>query len=230
MRQVSGEDCEIVGASRTDSGAHAKGQVCHFDTVRPIEPEKWVRALNKLLPSDLAVVGAARAPDRFHSRFCAEDRWYRYRIRTGPRDPLLGRWAHEFGKPLDVERMDRATEVLLGEHDFRSFTAELNPSVENTIRTLRKIELWPTGQGVRIDVVGTAFLRGMMRRIAGALLEVGAGKRPESDVRKLLDPTIRDAIHRPEVLPAQGLTLMGVRYGRPLRDHRDSVEEVTNDE
>lgn len=85
VRRVSGEDTEIVGASRTDSGAHAKGQVCHFDTATPIEPARWTQALNRILPPDVAVCRAAYVSPRFHARFCAGDRRYRYRIATGDR-------------------------------------------------------------------------------------------------------------------------------------------------
>ncbi|KXK13762.1 MAG: pseudouridylate synthase I [Armatimonadetes bacterium OLB18] len=102
VRRVSGEDTEIVGASRTDSGAHAKGQVCHFDTATPIEPARWTQALNRILPPDVAVCRAAYVSPRFHARFCASDRRYRYRIATGDRDPFADRYAHWLGRTLDL--------------------------------------------------------------------------------------------------------------------------------
>ncbi|MCW5941380.1 MAG: tRNA pseudouridine(38-40) synthase TruA [Fimbriimonadaceae bacterium] len=225
VRLVSGEEIEIVGASRTDSGAHARGQVCHFDTSRPISSEKWVFALNRVLPADLAVIRASNVPDRFHSRFCAKDRTYRYRIRVGGRDPFRSRYAHTITRPLDVERMRGAATSLLGRHDFRAYTEELAPHIVNTVRTLRKVEVSATKDEVRIEIVGTAFLRGMMRRMSGVLLEVGSGKRPVEDVGRLLDPNLRDGLTWPVVLPARGLTLMRVRYDRPLRDNRMDSDE-----
>lgn len=226
VRRVSGEDTEIVGASRTDSGAHAKGQVCHFDTGTPIEPARWVQALNRVLAPDVAVCKAAKVSQRFHARFCASDRWYRYRIATGDRDPFADRYAHWLGRPLDIEAMRTAAGELVGEHDFRRLTAELDPLVRNCVRELRSVEVSEVGNEVRIDVVGTAFLRGMMRRIAGLLLEVGRSQRAAEDARRLL----QGKGHLPPVLPAQGLTLMRVRYSRPLYDirFRDDTDQPDN--
>ncbi|RIK01094.1 MAG: tRNA pseudouridine(38-40) synthase TruA [Armatimonadetes bacterium] len=225
VRRVSGEDTEIVGASRTDSGAHAKGQVCHFDTATPIEPARWTQALNRILPPDVAVCRAAYVSPRFHARFCASDRRYRYRIATGDRDPFADRYAHWLGRTLDLLAMRTAAGELVGEHDFRSFTAELDPAIRNCVRELRSVEVSQVGDEVRIDVVGTAFLRGMMRRIAGLLLEVGRGKRGAEDARLLL----RGEGHLPPVLPAKGLTLMRVRYTRPLYDIRFRDDPVQPD-
>src|SRR5476651_156283 len=101
VRQVSGEEIEIVGASRTDSGAHAKGQVCHFDSEVNMEPIKWARVLNKVLAPDLGVVSSKQVSGEFHSRFSAQDRFYRYRILTGVRDPIRSRFVHENGRELD---------------------------------------------------------------------------------------------------------------------------------
>lgn len=220
VRLVSGEETEIQGASRTDSGAHAKGQVCHFDTPNPMPPHKWAPVLNRLLPPDLAVRESSAASPDFHSRFCALDRHYRYRILLGARDPHRARYVHEYGKPLDPERMRQAADRLLGNHDFLAFTEELEPSVENTRRTLYRFEVSQTRDEVWVDVVGTAFLRGMMRRMAGALLEVGRGRRPVEEVSRLLDPKERNNLQWPVVLPARGLCLMRVRYGRHPRDNR----------
>lgn len=220
VRRVSGEEIEITGASRTDSGAHAQGQVCHFDTSVPIPIEKWTDALNRVLPLDLAVMQAKRVESDFHSRFCAIDRWYRYRIQTGIRDPLRARFVHRHHSRLDVESMQRAADLLRGDHDFLAFTEELEPHVENTRRTLHSLQVTETRDEVWVDVVGTAFLRGMMRRMAGSLLEVGRGKRPVVEVSRLLDPKERSSLQWPVVLPARGLCLMRIRYGRWPRDNR----------
>lgn len=227
VRRVSGEDCEIVGASRTDSGAHAKGQVCHFDAQAPIEPAKWVQALNRILPPDLSVLLAARVGSEFNSRFCAIDRSYRYRFVIGTRDPFRGRYAHFHWEPLDVSRMQHAGKDLVGLHDFRGYTEELDPSVENTKRRVFSLSVRQIRDEVWVDVAATAFLRGMMRRIAGALFEIGRGVRPVSDAAEILRHP--QDMHLPVVLPARGLTLMQIRYGRHPKDHRikgqNSLEE-----
>jgi tRNA pseudouridine38-40 synthase len=217
--RVSGEDVEVVGASRTDSGAHAKGQACHFDTTVPIEPAKWARVLNKVLDPDLAVTRSGRVGDDFHSRFSAIDRYYRYRIHTGTRDPLRSRVVHNVWHDLDFGKMRQAAQYLVGEHDFLAFTEELDPGVENTRRTLFSVEVKNHRDEVWIDIVGTAFLRGMMRRMSGALLEVGRGHRPAEEVARLLTEQ-REELQWPVVLPAKGLCLMHVRYGRRPRDNR----------
>lgn len=225
VRRVTGEDVEIIGASRTDSGAHAKGQVCHFDTAVPIEPNRWQYALNRVLPLDLAVRRSTVVNSSFHSRFCADDRHYRYRIATGDRDPIRSRFAHDLSQPLDVDLMERAALPLVGRHDFRSYTEELDPTIENTVRELRglKIRIWR--DEVWIDIVGTAFLRGMMRRICGMLTEVGMGKRDPSEALLLTDP--KTSLHLPVVLPARGLTLLRIRYGRHPRDWRATSGDAT---
>jgi tRNA pseudouridine38-40 synthase len=223
VRQVSGEDVEISGASRTDGGAHARGQVCHFDTNVSIPVEKWSHVLNRVLGQDVAVVSARKVSDDFSSRFWALDRYYRYRIGVGLRDPQRSRFVHHYGRPLDVEAMERAAGALLGTHDFRAFTEELEPHVINTTRRLMRFDVRRVRDEVWVDVVGTAFLRGMMRRMAGALLEVGRGKRPVEEVSRLLDIEKRSSLQWPVVLPANGLCLMRVRYERHPRDCRQST-------
>jgi tRNA pseudouridine38-40 synthase len=229
VRRVSGEEIEIVGASRTDSGAHAKGQVCHFDSEVRIEPEKWARVLNKVLAPDVAVVSSKQVLGTFHSRFSAQDRFYRYRIMTRERDPIRARFVHVYGRPLDVPKMQAAAKALQGDHDFEAFTEELDPHVENTRRNLFSVEVRQVRDEVWVDVVGTAFLRGMMRRMAGALLEVGRGYRPVEEVSRLLSEE-RNSLQWPVVLPANGLCLMKVRYGRHPTDNRNGDDRTTASE
>ena len=220
VRFISGEEIEIWGASRTDSGAHALGQVAHFDSEVDIPPEKWARILTRRLPSDLTVVSSERVADDFSARFMAKDRFYRYRIHMGPRDPHRGRFVHAYGRELDVDRMQAAARHLLGRHDFLAFTEELEPHVLNTVRELYSLKVGQRRDEVWVDVVGTAFLRGMMRRMAGALLEVGRGARSVEEVSKLLTKEGQETLRWPVVLPARGLCLMRVRYGRRPVDSR----------
>lgn len=228
VRQVSGEDCEIVGASRTDSGAHARGQVCHFDSEVAIEPERWARVLNRVLPLDVGVVRSSEVGAEFNSRFWARNRAYRYRIWNTGKDPFEARTAHVWEKPLDMQAMADAARSLVGKHDFRGYTEELADYVTNTERKLFSVDVSRAGQSIRIDIVGTAFLRGMMRRMAGGLLEVGRGVRDGQEIAALLTHDGRSNLSWPEVLPARGLTLMKVRYGRHPRDVRG--EEHASDD
>lgn len=223
VRLITNEENEIVGASRTDSGAHAKGQVAVFDTNRPIAIERWVDVLNRRLPIDLRIVSTRQGSEDFNPRFAARDRWYRYRIHTGRVDPFRARYVHHHGRPLDLELMKLAAERLVGTHDFRAYTEELEPTVNNTVRTLFSIEVRQVRDEMWVDVVGTAFLRGMMRKTAGVLLEVGRGYRPVEEVSRLLDIEERNSLRWPVVLPARGLCLQRVRYGRYPRDHRTAL-------
>lgn len=128
------------------------------------------------------------------------------------------RYAHFFGRPLDVGTMQKVAHGFVGKHDFRAFSEELEPGT-NTLRVLNSVSVTQIRNEVRIDVVGQAFVRGMMRRISGALLEIGRGFRPGQDVITLLGDR-RGELHWPVVLPAKGLTLMRVNYGRKIIDHR----------
>lgn len=223
VRQISDDVSEIIGASRTDSGAHAKGQVCHFDSKNPIPEQNWVRALNDLLPADVGIQHSKRVPMDFHSRFSAKWRHYRYRFSIGNREPLKNRYTHNLWKPLDLGAMQTAAQALIGSHDFWSFSEETPPEA-NCRRELHFVQVRQVRNEVWLDVIGNAFMRGMMRRMAGGLMEVGQGVRPVSDITALLAPRQRDGIFRPVVLPARGLCLLNVRYGRHPKDFRDHSE------
>jgi tRNA pseudouridine38-40 synthase len=223
VRQVSGEDVEIIGASRTDSGAHARHQVVHFDTTTKVPTDRFPRVLNKVLPQDLSVLSAQDVPMSFHSRFSARDRSYRYRILCGIRDPKESRYAHNHWCMPNVEAMHQAAQSLVGSHDFRAYSEEVEASA-NSVRALFSVNVKKSRNEVWIDICGNAFMRGMMRRISGGLLEVGLSKRPGSEIADLLDPGKRDHLQWPVVLPANGLCLMKITYGRHPKDCRERYQ------
>jgi len=219
VRRATGEDVDLVGASRTDGGAHAFGASAHFDTVNPMPADTWRFVLNKVLPEDCRIVLSAQVLDDFNARFSATSRVYRYRFLLNEFDPFRRRYAHVFWKDLDVNLMRSASAALLGEHDFRGYTEEVGPEVLNTKRTLHRVEVEQVDDEIQFTVQGTAFLRGMMRRMAGMLFEIGRGHRPLKDCARLLTEE-RDRMQWPVVLPAKGLTLMEVRYDMPGYDAR----------
>jgi tRNA pseudouridine38-40 synthase len=187
--------------------------------------------LNRILPPDIAVGSSELVSERFHSRFCAFSRSYRYRIAIGPRDPMDARYVYNHWEALDAAAMTLAASALVGLHDFRAYTEELDPRIENTVRRLFRVAVRPKGREIWIDVEGTAFLRGMMRRIAGALFEVGRGLRSARDAGDLLTER-RSDLQWPVVLPAKGLALMRVKYGRHPVDNREKAgerEQLEND-
>lgn len=220
VRRITGEENEIIGASRTDSGAHAKGQSIHFDSAVNVPISKWKSILNRGLPEDVRIVKARLAEPDFHARFSTDFRRYRYRILLKNDDPFQARFGTWSGYDrLDIEAMQAASRFLIGQHDFRRFTQELEPWVENTTRELHNITLQANSAEVSILIDGNAFLRGMMRRISGFLLEVGKGQRTPAEAKLFLDLT-KPERQLPMVLPAKGLCLEKVFYANPPVDCR----------
>jgi tRNA pseudouridine38-40 synthase len=223
IARVEGPDLELHGAGRTDAGAHARGQVVDFVARLPIKPRDWKRILNRSLPPDVRVRAARSAGEGFHARFSACSREYRYTF-LNRREPsvFLGRFAYYEPRPLDVAKMREAAVPLVGEHDFRALTQEPEGG-RHAVRRVYRAEVGCARPYVRFAVEANAFLRGMVRMMAGALWEVGLGKRePEHVAGLLAEP---GAARKPPVMPAHGLCLMRVRYGDDARATEDGDEE-----
>jgi tRNA pseudouridine38-40 synthase len=206
-----GERRPVDGAGRTDAGVHASGQVISFTYDGSLSGAELTRALNGLLPPDVAVRDARRAPDEFHPRYAARYREYRYTVWNGPRSPLRERTALGVRVPLDTDAMARAATVFEGRHDFTAFgSADRQP-----VRTVHSVRVRRDGRLVTIDVRADAFLRGMVRRMVAALLEVGKGQLKQTDLAAALaarEPALDGA-----AAPAKGLCLRSVALGRPTR-------------
>jgi len=196
------------------------GQVADFATSLPIEPAKWAQIINRVAPIDIRVVKSSAANMDFHSRFFARSRTYRYTISEVDKvEPMKSRYVFEGGRQLDLARMQAAAKLLIGEHDFRAFGEELE-NVKNAVRRILVAEIVRKGNQLEIKLEANAFIRGMVRRISGGLFEVGRGHRSEESIARLLKTSARASQQLPVVLPAKGLTLMRVHYGRKLRDLR----------
>jgi tRNA pseudouridine38-40 synthase len=210
LRSITGRDLTVYAAGRTDSGAHAEGQVANFHTDGHIGPHRLMAALNARLPEDVAVLSAEAVPDDFHARYSARWRRYRYRFLDRPARPALQRgtcW-HVRGE-LDVNAMARAAKALVGKHDWTSFCSASEPA-RDRVREVRSATVARRGDFIELELVAEGFLRGMVRSIAGALSEVGLGRRPSSWVGEVL--RARDRRKSPRTAPAGGLTLMEVIY------------------
>ena len=208
----------VDGAGRTDAGVHASGQVIAFTYDGRLAAIDLERALDALLPPDVAVRDVRRVPDDFNPRYAARYREYRYTVWNGPRSPLRERQALGVRVPLDTAAMARAGLVLEGRHDFSAFGA----GDRNPVRTVHSVRVRRSGSLVTIDVRADAFLRGMVRRIAAVLLEVGRGKMDETGVRAALAarlPALDGAS-----APAHGLTLRRVALGRRVGNRNTSEE------
>ena len=210
LRSIVGKDVTVYGAGRTDAGAHAEGQVANFHTDGRIPPQRVMAALNARLPDDVAIVSAGAVDDDFHARYSAKWRRYRYRYLDRPARPAIerGRCWHVRG-PLDVDAMSRAAKALTGKHDWTSFCSASEP-IDGRVREMRSASVTRRGHFIELELVGEGFLRGMVRSIAGALAEVGRGRRPAQWVGEVLRE--RDRRLAPRTAPAGGLTLMEVIY------------------
>jgi tRNA pseudouridine38-40 synthase len=218
VARVTGERARVVASGRTDAGVHAEGQVASLELERALAADRLRCALNGVLPGDVAVVDAARAPDGFHARRDACSKLYRYRVWNGrERSPLRERRALCLGRPLDLPAMRRAARAFEGSHDFSSFQAA-GSSVVSTERRLLRLEVaGQAGAGVELLFEGEGFLRQMVRILTGTLLAVGSGRWLPGDMPAIL--AARDRSKAGPTAPARGLTLVAVRYAaHPPRD------------
>lgn len=210
LSSLLGEPTAVIGASRTDAGVHALGNIAVFDTVSPIPAEKISYALNQRLPEDIRIQKSEQVADDWHPRHCASRKTYEYRIYRGQFPMPIKRLYSLFTyHELDVSAMREAAQYLVGEHDFKSF-CQTGAQVESTVRTLYSVELEEQGADLVIRVCGNGFLYNMVRILAGTLLEVGQGKRSPREMQEILEAKNREAAG--PTAPPQGLTLIKYEY------------------
>lgn len=205
------EPIGVIGASRTDSGVHALGNIAVFDTTSRMPAEKISYALNQRLPEDIRVQRSEEVADDWHPRKCASRKTYEYRIyRAEFPMPVKRLYSLFTYHELDVNRMQEAAAYLEGEHDFKSF-CQTGAQVESTVRTLYSVEVEEQGENdLVIRVCGNGFLYNMVRIIAGTLLEIGQGKKDPMDIFAILEAKDRSVAG--PTAPAHGLTLMKYEF------------------
>jgi tRNA pseudouridine38-40 synthase len=214
LRRILGvEGVRVQGASRTDAGVHALGQVFHVDAAWRHGPDKLRAALNANLPPQVRVVRMARARADFHARYGAAGKRYRYGIVQRELLPWeVGRaWSVRPG--LDAAAMRAAAAVLVGRHDFRPFAASSGDEEGDTVRTLWRLDVRARGPQVDLIVEGNGFLYRMVRSLAGALVAAGQGRLAPDEIAALLRGGRRT--HRVETAPPDGLVLERVWYALP---------------
>lgn len=210
LRRLTGESIRVAGAGRTDAGVHAVGQVAACAIRRPWSVVDLQRALNAVLPPDIAVSEMVQAPEGFHPRFSAGSRLYRYRIWNAlVRSPTERLYSLHVARPLDVAAMNVAGQVLVGEHDFATFGSPVGRS-PSTVRCVHRAEWVREGCRVWFDVEANAFLRRMVRGLAGTLLLVGQGRLAPAEVGERLAARARSQAG--PSAPAHGLWLIKVTY------------------
>ena len=204
------EDIRVIGASRTDSGVHALGNVAVFDTESKIPGDKFSFALNQRLPEDIRIQESCQVADDFHPRFCNTIKTYEYKILNRkfalPTERLYSAFVYY---PLDVEKMQMAAAYLVGEHDFKSFCSS-GSQVESTVRTITDISVEKHGEMISIRVSGNGFLYNMVRIIVGTLTKIGLGVWEPERMEEILNACDRNAAG-PKA-EARGLTLVEIRY------------------
>ncbi len=209
LHRLVQQPVRVVGAGRTDAGVHASGQVVAFRAPWKHTLPELFRAINALLPPDIAFRTLELAPADFHPRFSAIKRCYRYQLGLWPgHSPLRCRYAWEIGPGLDIDAMRRAAVHLIGVHDFATFGQP--PQGEVTVRELFSLQLTQREPWLYVDICANAFLRRMVRTLVTTLVEVGQGRRSEASVVALL--RARDRGLAPPPAPAQGLILTQVVY------------------
>jgi len=209
LRKLFGETIRIEGASRTDSGVHAVAQRAHADVPFEIAWRGLVLGINDLLPPDIRVTAVETVADDFQCRFRATGKTYAYRIWNDEvADVFTAETYAWVPSALDAARMHESAQQLTGEHDFRAFTVAA-PEVSSTIRAVQSISVGREGQVVTITITANGYLRYMVRRIAGSLIEIGRGKLDVDALRRSLEPDFEPARW---TAPAKGLTLVSVHY------------------
>ena len=215
---IAGTPVELTGAGRTDRGVHARLQVAHFDTEAKRPSSAWVRGVNALLPDSVAVLWSHQVPDDFHARYSARARSYRYELLNRPVRPALH--AHNVGwfhLPLDVEKMQAAAALFVGEHDFSAFRSS-ECQAKSPVRTIHEFTIEVFEHRIDFVVRANAFLHHMVRNLVGTLVYVGKGKHPPEWVNELL--RAKDRSKSAPTFGPEGLYLEKIdyepRWGLPL--------------
>ena len=210
LSELTGEEITVIGASRTDSGVHAQGNVAVFDSDTTIPPERIAYAVNRKLPEDIVVIRSEEVPGDWHPRYQETEKTYEYHIlnREMP-DPVRRRDTYFVSYPLDLEAMRRAAAYLKGERDFRSF-CNIHTDVQDTVRTIYDLDIIRSGDLVTVRIRGNGFLYNMVRIIVGTLVRVVRGFYSPGQVKEILEAKERTSAG--VTAPPQGLVLVKIDY------------------
>ncbi|ODS32504.1 MAG: tRNA pseudouridine synthase I [Candidatus Scalindua rubra] len=225
IEKVVNEKITLHGAGRTDAGAHALGQVANFETKANLSTCNLIQAINFYLPKDIVVKSAKRVSKKFHSRYSAKSKIYRYTIlNNSTRCAINKKFCYYYNADLDIEKMQMASKALMGKHDFSTFKSKSDntcptspPAISragfrrvNSVRTIKKLEIKKKGKHLLFTIEADGFLYKMVRSIVGTLLEVGRGKLTIKEFKRILKSGIRSKAGA--TVPARGLCLLKVKY------------------
>ncbi len=211
LSRLTGERIRLTGSGRTDSGVHALGQAAHFRTQSRMDIRTIQRALNSLLPADIVIQEVEEVDEAFHARKRSKSKVYEYRILNRNLRPVFHRgYVWHIPQKLNLMEMKKATQSLIGEHDFSAFRTVGSPT-RTPVRRVIRAE-WKRGRDglIRFEIEANGFLKQMVRSIIGTLVEIGKGKRKASDLRKILNS--KDRKEAGPTAPSHGLFLKEVKY------------------
>jgi tRNA pseudouridine38-40 synthase len=214
FERICSEPVRVHGAGRTDAGVHAIAQCAHVDLpARRYGTDRWISALNGILPPAIRIMRCQFVTDSFHARFSAKGKVYRYRIwNADVLPPLENGRAWHVRNALDTGAMMTAANDFLGQHDFASFSANRGAPVADTVRTIRQIRLRRLGALMSIEIEGDGFLYKMVRLMVGTLVRIGLGMAASNEIRSRLEAPRKGNRHGRNAAPAAGLFLVRVRY------------------
>ena len=207
---ITKEEVDLIGSGRTDAGVHALGQVANFKTNSNIPIEKLALAINSQLKNTIIIKKAEEVDERFHSRYNAKHKTYRYIINNSPCGTAIYRnLEYCFPIKLDVAKMQEAAKYFEGEHDFKAFKSS-GTSAKNSVRTIYNASVKQEGEKIIIELTGNGFLYNMVRIISGTLLDVGLQKIKPEEIKNIIEE--KDRQKAGKTLPAHGLYLVEVKY------------------
>ena len=207
--RMCGEETEIFASGRTDAGVHAEGQVANFKTRIDKTCEEITSYLNCYLPEDIVVKKTEEVQERFHSRLNAVSKTYEYSIVTKKPEVFIRKYVTKVEKKPDIEKMKKASELILGKHDFKGFSS-VGKTKKSTVRVINFIDIYEEKDIIRIRINATGFLYNMVRIISGTLYQIGTGELSEKVIDEVFESGIREKAGI--TLPPQGLKLIEVFY------------------
>ena len=210
IKELTGEEVNLIASGRTDAGVHSIGQVANFYTESSIPIQKFAIAINSKLKKSIVIKSAEEVPEKFHSRYSVHNKKYRYIINNSEQGTAIYRDL-EYHMPvkLDVDKMKEAAKYFVGKHDFSAFKAS-GTSSKSSVREIYSAEVFKNGDRIYIELVGNGFLYNMVRIIAGTLVDVGIGKIEPEKIPEIIESKKRE--NAGKTLPAHGLYLVEVNY------------------
>ena len=208
LKNICQEEIIIHGSGRTDAKVHGTKQIFHFDTKKEMPETQWQRAINHFLPNDIYIISSVNVNEEFHSRYSAIKKEYRYLLSMNQYSPFETNYIYQYNRPLDVEKMQEAAKIFIGEHDFASYCSY--DQYGNTIRTLYQFDVLNNNGIITFKLVGNGFRRYMVRHLVGGLIQVGSNRMTINDLQLLLDSKgEKKCLHKAK---PQGLYLHEVTY------------------